>query len=344
MIDSLEIIILLFELVFFAVISIIIAEMFVKVSMNYVSLIMGAVLGLLPVTTYDIRSFNPEVFMLLIVAPLLFFEGQATFLNVVGKRVKQIFQVTVIMVLLCAIVAGFSSYAIGKIGLPLAFILAAISTPTDATATQSVTEGLKIPRREGFFLKMESLFNDASGIISSNMAVLWYINGRINYRETLTDFILSAGGGIVIGFIIAWIIVLFRQALLRSSYNSVNAQVIIYLMTPFIIYYLAEEFHVSGIIAVVCAGLVHNAETQRSRLANAQMVYMGTNLVSIITELFNSIVFVILGMMLVNIIKDESITYNSWIWITLGAILYLSNVIVRYIYGRIKFKMDNRAG
>lgn len=75
MIDSLEIIILLFELVFFAVISIIIAEMFVKVSMNYVSLIMGAVLGLLPVTTYDIRSFNPEVFMLLIVAPLLFFEG-----------------------------------------------------------------------------------------------------------------------------------------------------------------------------------------------------------------------------------------------------------------------------
>ena len=344
MIDSLEIIILLFELVFFAVISIIIAEMFVKVSMNYVSLIMGAVLGLLPVTTYDIRSFNPEVFMLLIVAPLLFFEGQATFLNVVGKRVKQIFQVTVIMVLLCAIVAGFSSYAIGKIGLPLAFILAAISTPTDATATQSVTEGLKIPRREGFFLKMESLFNDASGIILLNMAVLWYINGRINYRETLTDFILSAGGGIVIGFIIAWIIVLFRQALLRSSYNSVNAQVIIYLMTPFIIYYLAEEFHVSGIIAVVCAGLVHNAETQRSRLANAQMVYMGTNLVSIITELFNSIVFVILGMMLVNIIKDESITYNSWIWITLGAILYLSNVIVRYIYGRIKFKMDNRAG
>ena len=344
MIDSLEIIILLFELVFFAVISIIIAEMFVKVSMNYVSLIMGAVLGLLPVTTYDIRSFNPEVFMLLIVAPLLFFEGQATFLNVVGKRVKQIFQVTVIMVLLCAIVAGFSSYAIGKIGLPLAFILAAISTPTDATATQSVTEGLKIPRREGFFLKMESLFNDASGIILLNMAVLWYINGRINYRETLTDFILSAGGGIVISFIIAWIIVLFRQALLRSSYNSVNAQVIIYLMTPFIIYYLAEEFHVSGIIAVVCAGLVHNAETQRSRLANAQMVYMGTNLVSIITELFNSIVFVILGMMLVNIIKDESITYNSWIWITLGAILYLSNVIVRYIYGRIKFKMDNRAG
>ena len=84
MIDSLEIIILLFELVFFAVISIIIAEMFVKVSMNYVSLIMGAVLGLLPVTTYDIRSFNPEVFMLLIVAALLFFEGQATFLNVVG--------------------------------------------------------------------------------------------------------------------------------------------------------------------------------------------------------------------------------------------------------------------
>src|SRR5699024_1602393 len=108
-----------------------------------------------------------------------------------------------------------------------------------------------------------------------DMRTLWYVIGYINYGQAMIDFLISAVGGLVVGFLAAWVVVLFRQVLLRSSFNSLNAQNLLYLITPFVLYYLAEELHVSGIIAVVCAGLVHNAEAQRSKLLNAPQVHMG---------------------------------------------------------------------
>jgi len=170
-----------------------------RLSVNYVSLLIGAMIALVPVLNGLVAKFNSEVFIGLIVAPLLYFEGQNTRLNLVGRHVREIISLTIGMVVLCAVVAGLGTAILAGVGLPLAFILAAISTPTDATATESVTMGRELPRREQTSLKLESLFNDASGIILLNMAILWYINGYVNYSQTLWNFIYSAGGGIVFG-------------------------------------------------------------------------------------------------------------------------------------------------
>lgn len=333
-----------FILILAAVVSIFLSQVFPKISVSYISMIIGAIIFLIPVIGSHVQNFNSDIFIGTIVAPLLFFEGQATQLNSVGKELKHIIQMTVILVILCLVFSGFSVWFIGGVSMPLAFILAAISTPTDATAMESVTNGLKMPRDEGTYLKMESLFNDASGIILLNMAALWYVNGYINYGETIVDFIKSAGGGVLIGFVTAWILVLFRQILLRSSYNSLNAQSVLYIVTPLIIYYLAEMFEVSGIIAVVVAGLVHNAEAQRSRLINAPQVHFGFDMVSMVTEVLNSVVFVILGFMFLEILASEKITSNSLNWIFIGIVLYVVNVLTRYVYSRIRLELNNISG
>ena len=96
--------------------------------------------------------------MELIVAPLLFFEGQKTKIHNIGRRIKEIIGLTVIMVLLALIVSGFSIHLLAGISLPLAFIIGSISTPTDATASEAVTNGLRMPRRVTASLKAESLF------------------------------------------------------------------------------------------------------------------------------------------------------------------------------------------
>lgn len=332
-----------FILVIASVISILVSQVFTKISVNYISMIVGAIIFMIPVLGSHIDNFNSDIFIGLIVAPLLFFEGQSTRLNAVGKELKHIIQTAVVLVVLCMVFAGFGVHAIAGISLPLAFILAAVSTPTDATAMESVTNGLKAPKQESVFLKMESLFNDASGIILLNMAILWYVNGYINYQETIVDFLISAVGGVLFGFAAAWLMVLFRQVLTRSSYNSLNAQGLLYIVTPLVIYYLAEELHVSGIIAVVCAGLVHNAEAQRSKLLNAPQVRVGFDLEGMITEIFNSTVFVILGFMFVKIMSIEKITYNSLTWLFVGVTLYVINVLVRYVYGRMRLSFNNRS-
>lgn len=326
-----------------AALSISLSQVFPKISVSYISLIIGAVVCLIPAISSHVENFNSDIFIGMIVAPLLFFEGQSTQLNLVGKEFKHIVQMTVFQVLLCLIFAGFGIWSFAGISLPLAFILAAISTPTDATALESVTNGLKMPKSEGTYLKMESLFNDASGIILLNMATLWYINGYINYSETILNFLISAGGGVVLGFVLGWLMVLFRQTLIRTSFNSKNAQVIVYVLEPFIIYYLAEAVQVSGIIAVVCAGLIHNAETQRSKLTNAPQVHFGVDIQDMITEVFNSVVFIILGFMFTKIIVDEKITVHSLSWLLIGTVLYLVNVLMRYLYSRLRLRFKKRS-
>ncbi|WP_010625336.1 cation:proton antiporter [Companilactobacillus versmoldensis] len=330
-------------IVFAAAISIFISQAIRRVSVSYISMILGGVISLIPVISSHVENFDSDIFMGLIIAPLLFFEGQATRLNAVGKELKHIMQTAGFLVLLCMVVSGFSVVWITGISLPLAFILSAISTPTDATALDSVSEGLKIPNNEGTFLKMESLFNDASGIILLNMAILWYVKGYIDYGATLLNFVVSAVGGILFGFATAFVMVLFRQFLLRTSFNSLNAQNLLYIITPLVIYYLAEEIHVSGIIAVVCAGLVHNAEAQRSRLTNAPQVHQGFGLVSMITEIFDSTAFVILGYMFVKIIIQDKNAIHDLNWLLIGVTLYIISLIIRYLYACLRLKMSNKS-
>ncbi|RRK10017.1 sodium:proton antiporter [Lactiplantibacillus garii] len=322
-----------------------------RVSVNYVSMLVGAVIAVVPFINRLVETFNSEVFIGLIVAPLLYFEGQNTRMNLVGRHVREIVSLTVGMVVLCAVAAGLGTAWLTGLGLPLAFILAAISTPTDATATESVTMGLKLPGREAAGLKLESLFNDASGIILLNMAVLWYVNGYVNYSQTLWDFVYSAVGGVVFGGAVSGLLVYLRQSMLRSplnflnnTYNNGTPLKVIYLMTPFLLYFGGEAVGVSGIIAVVFAGLVHNAEGERSALANPQLASDIYQLIGLISDVLNSVVFIVLGIMLLRTALDRSVSYNgSWIWVVVGIALYLANLLVRYLYVRFVHHLKNRS-
>ena len=337
-----ELMISTFTLAIAAAISIIIAQAIDKVSVNYISMIIGIIIGLVPFLNQQVVSFDSEIFMELIVAPLLFFEGQKTRIHNVGRRIKEIIGLTIIMVLLALIVSGFSIHLLADVSLPLAFIIGSISTPTDATASEAVTNGLRMPRRVMSALRAESLFNDASGIILLNMSLLWFANGYINYGQTIQDFCISSIGGAVLGFAVAWVIIIFRQTLVRSRFNSLNAQNLIYILTPLALYALAEHLQVSGIIAVVVAGLLHNAESQQSLLLNSRQVHMSRDLQNLISDIFNSMVFIILGLMMVRISRNKLFNGDLAKWIIVGIIVYLANLLVRYLYGRLIIRYDRR--
>ena len=116
-------------------------------------------------------------------------------------------------------------------------------------------------------------------IILLNMAVDWYLHQELRIGQAIGNFLYSAGGGIFLGALVATLLVFLRQESFRSKYH-LSAGVampvdVIFFLTPLIIYFLAEEIHVSGIIAVVAAGLIHNVESERSRLTNAFIFYNG---------------------------------------------------------------------
>lgn len=323
-----------------AVLSSIISSFFPHFSINYISIFVGLIIGLVPFFNSCVAPFRTEVFMY-IVAPLIYFKGQSTRINLIGKRLRQIFETAVLLVIVGTIFAGFT-VSLLEIPLALAFLMGALSTPTDATATESVSEGLIVPERQENLLKMELLFNDASGIILVTAMALWVKNGQFNYQQTFFDFLRSAGGGIIIGILAALVMISFRQFLGRINHDAYNAQILLFVSTPFFIYFIAEELEVSGIIAVVCAGLMQNSESVRSRFITPRQFYNGLVLLKLIRELLNNTVFVILGVLVVRIIRDDLIIGNTNSqWIVIGILLYLTNLLVRYFYGLLS-KMGNK--
>lgn len=309
-----------------------------RISVNYIAMALGMLLALIPQTNSLIENFSSEVFMGLIVAPLLFFEGQRTRLYSVLRSWRAILGLTVVMIILATITAAFGIYLSLGISLPLSFILAAISTPTDATATESVTHGLKLPKKIDFYLKDESLFNDASGIILLNMAVDWYIHKELHVDAAIGNFLYSAGGGIILGTVIAILLIFLRQISFRSRYHLASSVLmpveIIFLLTPVIIYFLAEEVHVSGIIAVVAAGLVHNVESERSRLTNAAIFYNSKQISQLLIDIMNGTVFIVLGIIIVRSMREDVFNRQTIEAIIIGTILYLTNLVVRFLYCR----------
>lgn len=105
---------------------------------------------------------------------------------------------------------------------------------------------------------------------------------------------------------------------------------VLYLMPPFAVYLVGEHLGVSGIIAVVCAGLLHNVEAERSQLINPVVYYDSVRLNVLIEGVLNTAVFVILGMVLVRTIADKTIVIHSWRWLVAGLMLYVANGLVRY--------------
>lgn len=189
---------------------------------------------------------------------------------------------------------------------------------------------------------MESLFNDASGIILVSATALWVEQGVFKYQETITGFLFSAFGGILIGIVSASVMISFRQGLQRLNSWAANAQNMLFIITPFFVYFIAEEAHVSEIIAVVCAGLMQNSESANSRFLHPQQFHTGITLMKLLRELLNNIVFTILGILIVRIVRADIVNEDTgYQWILMGFTLYAVNLIIRFLYGKF-IKMDNR--
>lgn len=310
-----------------------VAQWLPKISKTYFALAAGVIVALIPGLNHLVLAFENETFMIFILAPLLFFEGQITPMVRVSRRIPSILGTAFVLAIGSAVVATLGLHGLFVVSLPVALIMVAISTPTDATAFESVVTGRKISERLGNQLKMESLFNDATGLILLQAGLLWFKTSEFSFAQNIGKLLISAVGGALVGAILAVAFMLFRQALVRTDANVVSSQSLLYLLTPIIIYLLAEKLTVSGIIAVVVAGLVHNGEANSSRFSSPRQMYFGTQLMNFSSEILNGAVFVILGISLERIVSSQyRQMFQSLQWLWLGLTVYLLLVLCRVVY------------
>lgn len=317
----------------------IVHNLYPKVPLALYQIAAGALLILLPLHTSNIE-LDPEVFMMLIIGPLLFNDGQQQSISKLRSHLHTIWSMAILLATMTVVVIGLCLH-LGlpkSFSLPAAFMLAAIVTPTDAVAVKSLTTTVSMPENVNEALEYESLFNDASGLVLFNLAVATLVEGSFSFVNGILTFLYVFFGGLVVGLILGALIVNLRLWMLKEHADISNVDLPINLLTPIVVYLAAEEIHVSGIIAVVAAGIVHSIWYERLHLTSSELQVASHSTWHLVTDILNGLVFALLGVSLPDIFQGVSSTSLLRV-LVIGALVYAVMTLLRYLWAR--FKMVN---
>ncbi|AVL02233.1 cation:proton antiporter [Pediococcus pentosaceus] len=313
------------------ILSNIIKQLVPRIPEAFILIIVGVILSFTP--AFHNFELRPEFFMLVVIAPIMFIDGQKQSFNRIRQRFRVVFFLSVVLAGASALVVGILTNNFEtKWTLPVAIALAAIVTPTDAVAVKSMTSGTAMPENVNEALELESLFNDATGLVILDLALSVLQNGTFSAITGVEHFIFVALGGVIIGIIAGFLIVSLRVNLNMRANNPETIIIPISLLTPFLVYLLAEHLGTSGILAVVATGMVHNWESERLRLTSTRVQLTSATVWNTISSFLNSVVFLFLGVTLPMVWKDfiqmGTMTIAQLIGISL--LIYLSMLAIRY--------------
>ena len=120
-------------------------------------------------------------------------------------------------------------------------------------------------------LNGESLINDASGLVAFKFAVAAVATGAFSFVEAAEQFVVLAAGGSLVGLAAAALMDRVGKRVRRVVSEEPTVHAILSLLMPYAAYLLAEALHVSGILAVVAAGLyMGSQDTRDTSVAHAK--------------------------------------------------------------------------
>ena len=284
-----EVVILVLVLVIAVLISNVIASKITQIPLAFIEIAVGLLMAFF-VPYYRHYTMNPELFMLAVLAPLMFYEGLNTNMRALRRSMSTTFSLAVGLALVTVSIVGVVTHlALSELALPLAFALAAIITPTDAVAVSSVTANIAMPEQAMETLKNESLFNDASGIVIFDLALQAFTTGKFSFTYGFFDFLYVFIGGLLLGLVLGSLLVSLRTLLINHRMDNSSVIVTLGILTPFFVYFVAESIHVSGILAVVAAGLVHGVQQGRLRLTSTKLQVVGNTTWEVLSDNLNGL-------------------------------------------------------
>ncbi|PZX05709.1 CPA1 family monovalent cation:H+ antiporter [Psychrobacillus insolitus] len=301
-----------------------------------IQIALGVLLAALPLGFHV--PMEPELFFVLFIAPLLFYDGKNVSRQELWKLRKPILLLALGLVFITVFLIGYLiHWLIPSIPLSAAFALAAILSPTDVVAVGSISSRVKMPKTIMHILEGEGLMNDASGLVAFKFAVAATVTGVFSLAEASWSFLAIALGGIVGGAILAYLIIQMKMLIRRLGMEDVTLHMLIQLLTPFVIFYIVEHFHLSGILSVVAAGIVHAIYRDRDQSPSMQLQVVSKSTWTILIFILNGLVFVILGLQIPSVMNEifknpmfNNVEVSKYILIITVALLLLRFV---WIYG-----------
>lgn len=269
-----------------------------KVSTPLVQIALGAIASQLPF--FPEVELDPELFMVLFIAPLLYLEAHEIDKSSLLKSLKISLSLAIGLALTTMVAVGFALNAFWPaIPLAAAFALGAALGPTDAVAVSSLGKEASLTQRQVGVLKGESLFNDASGIVGFQFSILAAVTGTFSFADAAGEFVVSFVGGTLVGLAVGVVVNWLFETIRSLGWETTTTRVLMELFLPFLLYLAAEDIaHVSGILAVVACGLFVNFDHTGVGPNVARTNIVSSSVWQVLSFSLNGAVFILLGMLL----------------------------------------------
>ncbi len=271
-------------------------------------------------------QLTPDIVFLIFLPPLLYAAAWQTPFDDFKKNIRPIALLAIGLVLVTTLVVGFVAHWIFP-GLPwpAAFALGAIISPPDAIAASAVTQRLRVPRRIIVILEGESLLNDASGLVAYRVALAVAAGQHFTVSGAVSQFLIASVGGLTVGFLVGKAVIAIHKRM-----DEPLMETVVTLLTPFAAYLICEAIHVSGVLAVVCAGLMvrQRATTLFSAATRLHANAVWASVVFILTGL----TFIFIGLQMREVVRFVA-NEEQLLWLFLDAVIILVvTIAVRIVW------------
>ena len=282
----------------------------------------GALFGMVP--GLPRVQLNPDLVFLFFLPPLLYPAALLTSWRDFRADLRPISLLAVGLVLFTTATIAWLAHHF--MGLPLAagFVLGAIISPPDAVAAKAITERLRVPRRIVTVLEGESLVNDATALVAYRFAVAAVATGSFSLAHASAKFLIVAIGGILIGLTVGFVAARIQQRL-----DDPPIQITISLLTPYTAYFSADRLGVSGVLAVVTAGLYLG--WRQPEIINFKMRLRAFPVWETVVFLLNGFIFILIGLQLPEVVQALSVySIPQLLWY--ATVISVAVILVRFFW------------
>ncbi len=257
----------------------------------------GLGLGLVP--GMPDLELEPDLVLLIFLPPLLYAAAFFSNLRELRANARSIGLLAVGLVIATMVAVAVVAHAVIGLGWPVAFVLGAIVSPTDAVAPATILRRLGVPRRVVTVVEGENLTNDWTALVAYKFAVAAVVTGSFSLLEAGPLFLLTGVGGVGIGVAVGFVI-----AAVRRRVEDPLTEVTISLLTSYAAYLPAEELGASGVIAAVTAGVWLG--WQASELTTHTTRIQLAAIWELLQFLLNAFLFVLVGLQLGTVLDSLS--------------------------------------
>src|SRR5207302_1719683 len=280
----------------------------------------GVLLALVP--GLPAIQLEPQLVFNLFLPPLIYPAAVFTSWRDFRAQLRPILFLAIVLVLLTMTATAYLFHGLTGLPLAVAFVFGAIMSPPDAVAALSVTQSLRVPRRIIVILEGESLVNDATAFIAFRFAVAAVMTGAFSLGQASLQFLFVAVGGVCVGLAVGWLATQVQKRL-----DDPPVQTMFSLLTPYLAYFSGERLHVSGILAVVIAGMYYGWRVPR--ILSGRMRLQAIPVWEMVLFILNGILFMLIGLQLPQVIRALP-PGSAFQVATLAVLVLLVIVLVRF--------------